>query len=155
MNWRDQAALWLATGFFVGRVPFAPGTLGSLLALPLCAGLARMGVGVQAIGAAAFLVPAIWAAGRAEALLGRKDAPAIVVDEIAGMLIALAGLPFTVFNAAAGFAVFRVLDIFKPFPAGLIDSRMRGGVGIVMDDVVAGVYANLLLRLAVVLVPAA
>ncbi len=96
----------------------------------------------------------MWAAGRAEALLGRRDAPAVVVDEIAGMLIALAGLPFTVFNAAAGFVVFRVMDIFKPFPAGVIDSRMRGGVGVVMDDVVAGVYTNLLLRLAAMLVPA-
>ena len=155
MHWRDQAALCLATGFSVGRAPFAPGTFGSLLALPLCAGLALLGPGIAAVGAAAFLVPAIWAAGRAEALLGRRDAPAIVVDEIAGMLIALAGLPFNVFNAAAGFAVFRVMDILKPFPAGRIDSRMRGGVGIVMDDVVAGVYANLILRLAVVLVPAA
>jgi phosphatidylglycerophosphatase A len=155
MHWRDQAALCLATGFSVGRVPFAPGTFGSLLALPLCAGLALLGPALAAVGAAAFLAPAIWAAGRAEQLLGRKDAPAIVVDEIAGMLIALAGLPFSGFNAAAGFAVFLVMDIFKPFPAGLIDSRMRGGVGIVLDDVVAGVYANLLLRLAVVLVPAA
>ncbi|MFO7707794.1 MAG: phosphatidylglycerophosphatase A [Desulfobacterales bacterium] len=155
MHWRDKTALCLATGLFVGRAPFAPGTFGSLLALPLCAGLAYAGLGPGAIGLAAFLAAAVWAAGRAEVLLGRKDAPAIVVDEIAGMLIALAGLPFTVFNAAAGFAVFRVMDILKPFPAGRIDSRMRGGVGIVLDDVVAGVYANLILRLAALLVPAA
>ncbi len=154
MGWRDKTALCLATGFYVGRVPFAPGTFGSLLGLPLCAGLARLEFGAALIGAAAFLVPAMWAAGRAEALLGRRDAPAVVVDEIAGMLIALAGLPFTVFNAAAGFVVFRVMDIFKPFPAGVIDSRMRGGVGVVMDDVVAGVYTNLFLRLAAMLVPA-
>lgn len=155
MYLRDKAALCLATGFFVGRAPFAPGTFGSLLALPLCAGLARLDSGLGAIGAAAFLAPAIWAAGRAEKLLGRKDAPAIVVDEIAGMLIALAGLPFSVFNAVAGFVVFRLMDIFKPFPAGRIDSRMRGGVGIVLDDVVAGLYTNFLLRLWWILVPAA
>ncbi len=154
MSWRNKTALCLATGFFVGRVPFAPGTFGSLLALPLCAVLARLDIGAAFIGLAAFLAAAIWAAGRAEILLGRKDAPEVVVDEVAGMLIALAGLPFTVFNAAAGFAVFRVMDILKPFPAGRIDAKMRGGVGIVLDDVVAGVYANLLLRLAAALVPA-
>mgnify|MGYP001043020171 FL=1 len=155
MNRRDKTALCLATGLSVGRVPFAPGTFGSLLALPICAGLARLEFGMAAIATAAFLAAAVWAADRAETLLGRKDAPEVVVDEIAGMLIALAGLPFTVFNAAAGFAVFRVMDILKPFPAGRIDSRMRGGVGIVLDDVVAGVYANLLLRLAAGLFSAA
>ncbi|MCU0560192.1 MAG: phosphatidylglycerophosphatase A [Desulfobacterales bacterium] len=154
MNLREKAALCLATGFFIGRAPVAPGTFGSILALPLCAGLARLDFEIQAIGTASFLVLAIWAAGRAEQLLGRKDAPAIVVDEIAGMLIALAGLPFSIFTAAAGFAVFRIMDIFKPFPARLIDSRVRGGVGIVLDDVVAGLYTNLLLRLGWFLVPA-
>ncbi len=153
MSWQDKTALCLATGVFVGRVPFAPGTFGSLLALPLGALLARLDSWMAVIGVAAFLVPAMWAAGRAEALLGCQDAPAIVVDEIAGMLIALVGLPFTGFNAAAGFAVFRVMDIFKPFPAGWIDASMHGGVGIVLDDVVAGVYANLVLRIAAVLIP--
>ena len=105
MNRRDKTALCLATGLSVGRVPFAPGTFGSLLALPICAGLARLEFGMAAIATAAFLAAAVWAADRAETLLGRKDAPEVVVDEIAGMLIALAGLPFTVFNAAAGFAV--------------------------------------------------
>ncbi len=152
MGWRDQTAVCLATGFFIGRAPFAPGTFGSLLGLPLCAALARMDVGPALLTAAAVLWVAVWAAGRAEALLGRRDAPAIVVDEIAGMMVALAGLPFTLFNAAAGFFVFRIMDIFKPFPARRIDSRMHGGAGIVLDDVVAGVYANLVLRLAAMLV---
>ncbi|RPJ76944.1 MAG: phosphatidylglycerophosphatase A [Desulfobacteraceae bacterium] len=152
MGWRDQTAVCLATGFFIGRVPLAPGTFGSLLGLPLSAALAWSDLGPALLAAAAVLWAAVWAAGRAEALLGRRDAPAIVIDEIAGMMVALAGLPFTPFNAAAGFLVFRVMDIIKPFPARRIDARMHGGAGIVLDDVVAGIYTNLILRLAAMLV---
>lgn len=141
----------LATGFFIGRVPFAPGTFGSLLGLPLCAAIARMDLVAALLSAAAVFWIAVWSAGRAERLLGRRDAPAIVIDEIAGMVVALAGMPFTLFNASAGFLVFRVMDVLKPFPAGRIDSRVHGGAGIVLDDVVAGVYANIILRLAAIL----
>ena len=152
MGWRDQTAMCLATGFYIGRMPLAPGTFGSLLGLPLCAALAWSDLGPALLAAAAVLWAAVWAAGRAEVVLGRRDAPAIVIDEIAGMMVALAGLPFTPFNAAAGFLVFRVMDIIKPFPARRIDAGMHGGAGIVLDDVVAGIYTNLVLRLAAMLV---
>jgi phosphatidylglycerophosphatase A len=148
MGWGDQTAVCLATGFYIGRAPFAPGTFGSLLGLPLCAVLDRLQLAAALLATAAVIGVAVWAAGRAEAVLGRRDAPAIVIDEVAGMMVALAGLPFTLFNAAVGFLIFRLLDILKPFPARRIDSRMHGGAGIVMDDVVAGVYANVILRLA-------
>jgi len=150
MNSRDKTVIWLATGFHVGRVPFAPGTFGAILGLPLAWVLAGLDPGVTFMVLAFFSAAAIWIAGRAEAILKRKDAAAIVIDEIAGMAVALAGLPFTLFNAAAGFAAFRILDIVKPFPARFIDSRMSGGAGVVLDDVVAGIYANLLLRLVAV-----
>jgi phosphatidylglycerophosphatase A len=150
MNYRDKAVIWLATGLGVGRVPFAPGTFGSILGLPLGWALSGLGPGVTFTVLALFSVAAIWIAGRAEAILKHKDAAAIVIDEIAGMAIALAGLPFTLFNAAAGFTAFRILDIVKPFPARLIDTQMGGGAGVVLDDVVAGIYANLLLRLVAV-----
>jgi phosphatidylglycerophosphatase A len=152
MGWRDQTAVCLATGFFIGRAPVAPGTFGSLLGLPLCAAIARLDLGAALLSAAAVFWIAVWSAGRAERLLGRRDAPAIVIDEIAGMVVALAGMPFTLFNAALGFFVFRVMDVLKPFPAGRIDSRVHGGAGIVLDDVVAGVYANIILRLAAILI---
>jgi phosphatidylglycerophosphatase A len=147
MNSRDKAVMWLATGFHVGRVPFAPGTFGAILGLPLAWALAGVDPVLTLMVLAAFSAAAIWIAGRAEAILKRKDAASIVIDEIAGMAITLAGLPFTLFNAAAGFAAFRILDIVKPFPGRLIDTRMSGGSGVVLDDVVAGIYANLLLRL--------
>jgi phosphatidylglycerophosphatase A len=95
---------------------------------------------------AALIFLAVWVAGEAERLLGQKDAGSIVIDEIVGMVVALAVLPLTPFNLAAGFIAFRVFDISKPFPARLIDARVPGGWGIVLDDVVAGVYSNILLR---------
>jgi phosphatidylglycerophosphatase A len=147
MNFRDRAALFLATGFSVGNIPFAPGTLGSLLGIPVCLGLAGLGLGGSIAGMAAFVFVAVWIAGRAEQVIGKRDAPAIVIDEVAGMVVTLAGLPLTPLNLGLGFVAFRALDIIKPFPARTIDSKMTGGWGVVLDDVVAGLYSNIFLRL--------
>ncbi len=143
----------LATGFYAGRAPVAPGTAGTLVALPLCYGVAKLDALWAGAVVALFAGAAICIAGRAEVLLGRKDAPGIVIDEMAGMMIGLAGLPFTLGTAVAGFAAFRLFDVMKPFPARRIDTRMSGGLGIVLDDLVAGVYANLLVRVLAVFLP--
>jgi phosphatidylglycerophosphatase A len=113
----------------------------------MCFGLAELGLGGSIAGIGAFVFLAVWVSGRAEQVIGKRDAPAIVIDEVAGMMITLVGLPLTPLNLAVGFATFRVLDVIKPFPARSIDSKMTGGWGVVLDDVVAGVYSNLLLRL--------
>lgn len=147
MNFRDRAAVFLATGFSVGNIPFAPGTLGTLLGIPMSFGLAELGRGGSIAGMAAFVCLAIWIAGRAEHVIGKKDAPAIVIDEVAGMVVTLAGLPLTPLNLAAGFAAFRALDVIKPYPARHIDRTMSGGWGVVLDDVVAGLYSNIFLRI--------
>lgn len=147
MNFRDRAAVFLATGFSVGNIPFAPGTLGTLLGIPLCFGLAELGLGGSIAVIAAFVFLAVWISDRAEQVIGKKDAPAIVIDEVAGMMITMAGLPLTPLNLAVGFAAFRALDVIKPFPARHIDDKMTGGWGVVLDDVVAGIYSNMLLRL--------
>lgn len=138
--------LALATGFAVGRIPRAPGTFGTLLGVPICFGLAEIGVVAAAFVVGGLILGAVWVAGEAERLLGQKDAPCIVIDEIVGMVIALAGAPLTPLHLVAGFIAFRVFDIVKPFPARLLDTRTQGGWGIVLDDVVAGVYGNLFLR---------
>jgi phosphatidylglycerophosphatase A len=149
MKSMDKAAVLLATGFYAGRAPHAPGTVGTLVALPFCFALAKLDTLWAGAVLVLFVVAAIRVAGRAEVLLGRKDAPGIVIDEMAGMMIGLAGLPFTLETAVVGFAAFRIFDILKPFPARRIDTRMSGGLGIVLDDVVAGVYTNLLVRVLV------
>jgi len=137
----------LATGLAAGRIPLAPGTFGSLLGIPIGCGLAELGFSATVLIIGALALSAVWITGEAERLLGQKDAACIVIDEIVGILVALAGMPATPFNLAAGFTAFRIFDIVKPFPARFIDARAPGGWGIVLDDVVAGAYSNILLRI--------
>lgn len=147
MNLRDRSALFLATGFGLGRLPKAPGTFGSLLGLPLWLGLSRLEA-PAAWGVLAFFIGfAVWISQRAERLLGAKDPGAIVIDEVAGMAVTLMGIAPSAHAALAGFVVFRTLDIAKPPPIRTLERRLKGGVGVVCDDVVAGVLGNVLLRL--------
>ena len=97
------------------------------------------------ISLVAFLALAVWAADSAERAYG-TDASRIVIDEFAGYLVAVALLPKSVFVYGAAFLLFRLIDVIKPFPAGRAES-LPGGMGIVMDDVVAGIYANILIRI--------
>ena len=139
--------MFLATGFYVGKIPFAAGTFGTILGLPLCFFLARLELVPAAACMVFFIALAVWLAHGAERLLKQKDPGCIVVDEIAGMAVALLGLPFNLTTASIGFIIFRILDILKPFPIKVLDRRVSGGAGIVIDDVAAGIFANLLLRL--------
>ena len=89
---------------------------------------------------------AVWVSGRAEVVWKERDSPRIVIDEVVGYLIAMAFLPRTLTTVVGGFLFFRILDIIKPLPIGMIDRKMKGGLAIVLDDAVAGVYVNLLLH---------
>jgi len=102
-------------------------------------------VGVMLLSLVAFVAVSIWAAGAAEAAYG-KDASRIVIDEFAGFIISIAFLPKTAFVYVAAYLLFRVFDVLKPFPARRAES-IPGGLGIVLDDVVAGLYANILVRI--------
>lgn len=139
----DGLAFGIATAGGAGLVPVAPGTAGSLLAavflwlLPFSNfSLALTLVGVSLCG--------IWAGGRVECLLGQKDPGMVVVDEVAGMLLSVLTLPRTPLILLIAFVCFRVLDIVKPFPARQ-SQALPGGVGVVVDDLVAGAYTLLLL----------
>ena len=140
----------IATAGGAGYAPVASGTVGSLVALPIVPWLARLrGDSVAAaLGVVLVIVlVAVWSAGRAEAIFGGKDHSRIVIDEVAGMAVAALFVPPTWAAAALVFVVFRVFDVLKPWPAGLIDRSGRGGFGVVGDDLVAGAYAGLLARL--------
>jgi len=144
----DRIAWLLATWFGCGLSPFAPGTAGSAggLAAALAAahwfGWGRTEL-VWAIGA--IIGPSIWAADRVAAGLGAKDPGRVVVDEVAGQWIALCGAThFTWISVAAAFLLFRLFDIWKPFPARRLEA-LPGGPGIVADDLAAGVWAALVL----------
>jgi len=152
MNLKDRAVIFLATGCFIGKIPFAPGTWGSLAGLPISWLLSRIHISGAAFAVLVFLVLAVWIAGRAEGLLAQKDPGCIVVDEVAGILVTLVGLPWNLTCVCAGFVIFRILDIGKPFPVRWIDKRMAGGIGIVGDDVAAGIMGNLILRMFLMLI---
>ena len=147
MQFRDKAVMFLATGGFVGHIPIAPGTFGSLLGLPLCYALAHISLPWTLVGAVSLIVVAIWISQRAEAITQQKDPGKIVIDEIAGMVVTLIGIPFHLTSMVIGFFIFRALDIIKPFPIRSLERRISGGAGVVMDDVAAGIYGNILVRI--------
>jgi phosphatidylglycerophosphatase A len=142
----QRIAVVLATVGPIGRLPVAPGTLGSLAALPLLPGLAAVrdrSVVAYAVALVVIVAVAVWAAGRAEDALGGSDHSAIVIDEVAGMVTAGILLPGTWAAAALAFVLFRLFDVVKPYPANVIDGRVEGGIGVVGDDLVAGLYAGI------------
>jgi phosphatidylglycerophosphatase A len=151
MNFKDKAVIFLATGCFVGNVPVAPGTAGSLLGILACWVLSRIQLSLAALVVVVFIFLAMGIAAAAQNLMNRSDPGCIVIDEIAGMMIALLGLPFNWVIVAVGFIFFRILDVLKPFPIGRLEQRLSGGVGVVIDDVAAGIMANLALRFVLII----
>jgi phosphatidylglycerophosphatase A len=143
---RLTLAYLVATAANVGRIPFIPGTFGTLAAVPLVYLLARAHHPVVFLAAlAAVTVAGVWAAGVVEKQEERTDPTLVVVDEVAGFLVTMAFLPATPWLLLGGFLLFRVLDILKPPPAGWAE-KFPGGFGIMADDLIVGVYANLILR---------
>lgn len=140
-----RVATFVATAGFVGFAPIAPGTVGSAAGLVVYAAVRLAGSSAfEAAVIVATFVIGVWAANEVERHLGKDPGP-VVIDEVAGMLITLAFLDVTVTGALVGFVVFRVLDVIKPFPAGRLE-HLHGGAGIMLDDVMAGIYGNLVLR---------
>lgn len=146
-NTKQKIIVFWATWGFIGFSPLAPGTFGSLAALSVCYFIGRLDAVQGLIMIAAFIVVATWIAHEAEKIFGHQDPGQVVIDEVCGMAMAMWGLPFTPLFVAGGFALFRLFDIIKPFPIRWFDKKVSGGLGIVSDDVIAGIFANALLRL--------
>ena len=147
MTLRKKTILFLSSGCFLGNIPFAPGSFGTLAGLPICWLLSKTDPWRSFFLIVLMIPCAVWIAGKAEQILGRKDPGAVVIDEIVGMVLTLAGLPFNAATAGFGFILFRILDITKPFPICFLEQRFKGGTGIVLDDVAAGVVGNITLRI--------
>lgn len=141
-----KAGVFLATCGWIGHAPAAPGTAGSLAGL-LLYGCARTLGGERGEFwlLAAVLAAGVWSSSVGERHFGKTDPGAVVIDEVAGMLITLAGLQVTWTEAIVGFVAFRFFDVVKPFPARRAE-RLRAGWGVMADDVIAGLYAHLALR---------
>ena len=138
---------FLASGFFTGYFPVAPGTIGSLVGILACFFLQDVPFTTYAIVLILTLIAGIYISGEAEKIYRAKDSSHIVIDEIAGIFFTFIYLPMDVSFLLAGFLAFRFFDILKPFPIRLIDEKIEGGWGIMFDDVLAGIYANILIRL--------
>ena len=135
-----------ATGFGIGLLPLMPGSWGSLVALP-CAWAIRSFGGLGALAAAAALAFVLgwWAAGPVAPPSGQHDPGFIVIDEVAAQWLVLLAAPLDWRAYAAAFLLFRIFDIAKPWPIRLIEHRVAGGLGIMLDDIVAALYALVLL----------
>jgi len=138
--------LFGATGFGVGYSPLAPGTLGTLIAIPVYYFLSEIPPPVYEITLIAFFFLSVWISENAEVFFRKKDDSRIVIDEMLGFLITMLWVPKTTLFIIIGFILFRFFDIFKPFPIRHLEKRLKGGFGVVLDDVMAGVYANVVLQ---------
>jgi len=146
---RPFAGLAIATVFGVGYAPFAPGTFGSAAGLIVWRLLPASTV-VQAIAIVAIFFAGAWGGSVAERHFGRTDPGQIVIDEVMGMLITLFLNPVGWTGAIAGFLLFRIFDVIKPYPANQLE-KLHGGFGVMADDGMAAIYANLVLRLGLYL----
>lgn len=131
------SATWFGTGFS----PFASGTVGTLGAIPFFLLLSRMPLALYLLTLVAFTLFACWSAGFGEELWGEHDSGKIVIDEVAGYLVTMIAVPPTWQGVLIGFLAFRFFDILKPQPARWFDRSLKNGYGVVLDDVMAGLYA--------------
>ena len=136
---------FLAFGLGTGLAPKAPGTVGTLLALPLAWLTLSYTMEIRLFIALLLIVSGVWLCGEAARRIGVHDHPGIVWDEVAGMYLVLLVAPVSTAGWALAFGLFRLFDIWKPWPIRDLDHRLEGGVGIMLDDLVAALYAALLL----------
>lgn len=145
---RDKLTHWVAFGLGSGFSPKAPGTVGTLAAIPFALLLAQLPLPLHLILLLLAVLFGIYCCGRTTHDLGVHDHGAIVWDEFVGYWLAVALVPKTLFWLACGFVVFRVLDILKPWPISVADRSLDGGLGVMLDDVIAGLMTGGILLLA-------
>ena len=150
-DFQGKTALVLSTWFGTGLAPRIPGTVGSLAAVPLAAVLTHLGAVWVGIALIVLIPLSIWSSDRSRVLLNKRDPSEVVIDEVAGLLLTLFLLPLSWVTILSGFMFFRFFDILKPFPIGWADKRVSGGIGIVLDDLLAGVYGNICTRIFLLL----
>jgi phosphatidylglycerophosphatase A len=142
----NRFLLFFAAGFGAGYSPIAPGTMGTLVAIPIYFFLSFIPFPLYELTIITFFFLSSWISDKAERYWGKRDHPRIVIDEMVGFLITMLWLPKTALFIILGFFLFRFFDIVKPPPIRLLE-RVKGGYGVVLDDVMAGIYANIILHL--------
>jgi phosphatidylglycerophosphatase A len=149
-----RLGLFISTCGYLGYVPVAPGTFGSAAGLAVFAAVRWSGSPALELAVIVLLFTVgVWSASAAEKHFGGVDPAPVILDEVVGMLITLAFIPVTVTGAIVGFLLFRLFDVVKPWPANRLEG-LHGGLGVMADDAMAGVYGNVAMRLLVVVLPA-
>ena len=146
LNVGDFLVKAISTVFFIGYLPLIPGTFGSIVGVGLFYLLKGATSATYFLSILGIILLGLATSGRTEKLLNKKDPGCIVIDEVAGMLIALSFIPNDFRIIFLAFLIFRILDTLKPFPAGRLQ-HLRGSVGVLADDIIAGIYTNIVLLL--------
>ena len=147
----EKLIVFTGTGAFTGYFPVMPGTAGTVAGVFIYLAIAHLITPVYLFLTLLFILFSVWISDRTEKFFKKKDPPEVVIDEIAGYLVTMLSFPAEWKYIVVGFILFRILDIVKPYPANHINNSMEGGWGIVLDDIVAGMYANIGLQILRVL----
>jgi phosphatidylglycerophosphatase A len=148
-----RLGVFVATCGYIGYAPIAPGTFGSAAGLAVYYLIRSTGSIAVELGAIVVLFAiGVWSGNEAERHFGKVDPGPVVIDEVFGMLITVALLPVNMIGAIVGFLLFRVLDVFKPWPSGRFE-RLPGGLGVMADDGMAAVYGNIVMRALIYVAP--
>ncbi len=143
-NW---TAIFFASGFGSGFIPIAPGTWGSAVGVGLVWRFWGDSIFIQFLWVLLLGVLGIWVSGVTCQYFKRQDCQYIVIDEIVGLMITMIGIPITGYELVIGFLLFRFFDVVKPMPVNWVDRKLKNGFGVMLDDVVAGIYGNLIMHL--------
>jgi len=144
---KDWSAIFFASGFGSGFIPLAPGTWGSAVGVALVWKFWGNSVFVQFLWVLLLGALGVWASGVTCQYFKKQDCQYIVIDEIVGLMITMIGIPITGYELVIGFLLFRLFDVVKPVPVNWVDKKLKNGLGVMLDDVVAGVYGNLIMHL--------
>jgi len=139
--------MFIATGCYSGKIPFAPGTFGTVAAIPFALVFLIIPSWFHGLYIVSLILAAIYFADQAEKILETKDPGCIVIDEIAGYVVTLSLVPVNIYTLAAGFFIFRFFDIVKPAPVKYFENNFPGGAGVVLDDIMAGILSAVVLKI--------
>ncbi len=150
MAFKNKVIIFIATGAGLGKIPFAPGTFGTLAGILFVLFFKFLNPLNMTLYVVILIILSILFADLAEKILKTKDPGCIVIDEIAGYVVTMTGIYLSVYTIVLGFIIFRLFDIMKPFPVNYFEKNFKGGPGIVLDDLVAGLLSSLVLRILII-----
>ncbi|MDY0132116.1 MAG: phosphatidylglycerophosphatase A [Desulforegulaceae bacterium] len=146
---QDKIILFFALGGYSGKSPVSPGTIGSFCSIPLIIAVSFIPESFTGIFLTFFILFSVYVSDKASVILKNEDPKEVVIDEFAGFMVAMSGIGISFFSLGCGFLLFRFFDILKPWPIKKAETVFKGGSGIVFDDLIAGVFANIILRLII------